>query len=198
MPPQYILTLLDIWRDNLQAEWSICTTLWEALGWDTLQLAVFYWFADLVGCVLVPVAIGWSAPWLASSSLRELSLEGLDSLPGTWGNPFLGECWRGPRYFCEYRACLGYSPAPGPTLKRPCAILIWLVGHKTNTDNLQAARQYQKDIPNSCTTPLCRTLLEKQRRDHKWCAPVDPRIWPIKSRTTSSNIHTTAMWWYGM
>ena len=26
----------------------------------------------------------------------------------------------------------------------------------------------------------------------------DPRIWPIKSRTTSSNIHTAAMWWYGM
>ena len=44
----------------------------------------------------------------------------------------------------------------------------------------------------------CRTLLEKQGRDRKWCAPVDPRIWPIKSRTTSSNIHTAAMWWYGM
>ena len=43
-----------------------------------------------------------------------------------------------------------------------------------------------------------RTLLEKQRRDRKWCAPVDPCIWPIKSRTTSSNIHTAAMWWYGM
>ena len=41
-------------------------------------------------------------------------------------------------------------------------------------------------------------LLEKQRRDRKWCAPVDPRIWPIKSRTTSSNIHTAVMWWYGM
>ena len=48
------------------------------------------------------------------------------------------------------------------------------------------------------TNQTCRTLLEKQRRDRKWCAPVDPRIWPIKSRTTSSNIHTAAMWWYGM
>ena len=44
----------------------------------------------------------------------------------------------------------------------------------------------------------CQTLPEKQRRDHKWCAPVDRRIWPIKSKTTSSNIHTAAMWWYGM
>ena len=25
-----------------------------------------------------------------------------------------------------------------------------------------------------------------------------PRIWSIKSRMTSSNIHTAAMWWYGM
>ena len=23
---------------------------------------------------------------------------------------------------------------------------------------------------------------------------MDPRIWPIKSRTTSSNIHTAAVW----
>ena len=42
------------------------------------------------------------------------------------------------------------------------------------------------------------TLLEKQRQDRKWCAPVDPRICPIKSRTTSTNIHTAAMWWYGI
>ena len=28
--------------------------------------------------------------------------------------------------------------------------------------------------------------------------PMNPRIWPSKSRTTSSNIHTVAMWGYGM
>ena len=28
-------------------------------------------------------------------------------------------------------------------------------------------------------------LLDKQRRAHKWCAPMDPHIWPSKSRTTS-------------
>ena len=50
----------------------------------------------------------------------------------------------------------------------------------------------------SSTNQICWTLLEKQGRDRKWCAPVDPWIWPIKSRTTSSNIHTAAMWWYGM
>ena len=42
-----------------------------------------------------------------------------------------------------------------------------------------------------------RTLLE-QGRAHKWCTPMDPHIWPSKSRTTSSNIHTAAMWGYGM
>ena len=35
-------------------------------------------------------------------------------------------------------------------------------------------------------------------RPRKWYTPVDPHVWPIKSRTTSSNMHTAAMWWYGM
>ena len=42
------------------------------------------------------------------------------------------------------------------------------------------------------------TLLEEQRRAHKWCTPMDPHLWPSKSRTTSSNIHTAAKWRYGM
>ena len=29
-------------------------------------------------------------------------------------------------------------------------------------------------------------------------SPMDPHIWPSKSRTTSSNIHTAALWGYGM
>ena len=43
-----------------------------------------------------------------------------------------------------------------------------------------------------------RKQLEKQGQAHKWCTPMDLRIWPSKSRTTSSNIHTVAMWGYGM
>ena len=42
--------------------------------------------------------------------------------------------------------------------------------------------------PPSQTNQTCRTLLEKQGRAHKWCTPMDPHIWPSKSRTTSSNI----------
>ena len=48
------------------------------------------------------------------------------------------------------------------------------------------------------TNQTCSTLLEKQGWAHKWRTPMDPRIWPSKSRTTSSNIHTAAMWGYGM
>ena len=50
----------------------------------------------------------------------------------------------------------------------------------------------------SYTSQTRRILLEKQGRTHQWCTPMDPRIWPSKSRTTSSNIHTAAMWGYGM
>ena len=42
------------------------------------------------------------------------------------------------------------------------------------------------------------TLLEKQGRAHKRCTPIDSHIWPRKSRTTSKNIHTAAIWGYGM
>ena len=52
--------------------------------------------------------------------------------------------------------------------------------------------------PITKTILTCRKLLEKQGRAHKWCNPMDPHTWPSKSRTTSSNIHTAAMWGYGM
>ena len=35
-------------------------------------------------------------------------------------------------------------------------------------------------------------------RAHKWWTPMDPHIWPSKSGTISSNIHTAAMWGYEM
>ena len=33
---------------------------------------------------------------------------------------------------------------------------------------------------------------------HKWCTPMNPHIWPGKSRTTSRNIHSAAKWGHGM
>ena len=35
-------------------------------------------------------------------------------------------------------------------------------------------------------------------RAHKWCTPMDPFTWPSKSRATSSNLHTAALWGYGV
>ena len=46
--------------------------------------------------------------------------------------------------------------------------------------------------------PDMQTLLEKQGRTHKRCTLMDPHTWPCKSRTTSTNIHSAAMWGYGM
>ena len=48
------------------------------------------------------------------------------------------------------------------------------------------------------TNQTCRTLLEKQGRTHKRCTLMDPHTWPCKSRTTSTNIHSAAMWGYGI
>ena len=45
----------------------------------------------------------------------------------------LGEYQQGPRDFWSRQACLGYSPVPGPTLERPCAILARLVGYMTKS-----------------------------------------------------------------
>ena len=54
-------------------------------------------------------------------------------------------------------------------------------------------RNYQSE-----SNQACRTLLEKQGRAHIRCSSMDPIIWPNKNRTTCSNLHTAALWWYGM
>ena len=50
--------------------------------------------------------------------------------------------------------------------------------------------------------PITKTIQVRRTRHagraHKWCTPMDPHKWPSKSWTTSSNIHTAAMWGYGM
>ena len=89
---------------------------------------------DLVGCVT-------SLDWY-TSSLRDPSPQALTLLGGVrfiaWRlrRPFLGEWRRGPRHLWECRGCLGYGPAPWPTVKRPCATLVHLVEGATNTVDL--------------------------------------------------------------
>ena len=67
--------------------------------------------------------------------------------------------------------------------------------HKAPT--IRTPASHHENYPNQ-TNQICRTLLEKQGRAHKWYTPMDPYIWPSKSRKTSSNIHTAALWGYGM
>ena len=50
----------------------------------------------------------------------------------------------------------------------------------------------------SCLSGSSNILLEKQGRTHKRCTLMNPHTWPCKSRTTRTNIHSAAMWGYGM
>ena len=68
--------------------------------------------------------------------------------------------------------------------------------HPTNT-------KYTATFPPSrklskLDEPDMQDTAEEPWRAHKWCTPRDPHIWPGKSKTISSNIHTAAMWGYGM
>ena len=54
---------------------------------------------------------------------------------------------------------------------------------------LPSRKLYRLDEPDT---------LEKQGRARKRCTPMDPHIWPSKSRTTSPNLHTAAMWGHRM
>ena len=65
------------------------------------------------------------------------------------------------------------------------------------TRMLRAKHQLFGHLP-----PIAKTIQVRRTRHagraHKWCTPMDPHIWPGNSRTTSSNIHSAAMWGYGM
>ena len=65
------------------------------------------------------------------------------------------------------------------------------IPHKAPT--IRPPASHHENYP-SWTNQTCRILLEKQWRAHKWCTPMDPHIWPGKSKATSSNIHTAVMW----
>ena len=72
-----------------------------------------------------------------------------------------------------------------------------LVATPYKAPTIRPPASHHENYPSK-TNQTCRTLLEKQGRAHKWCTPMDPRIWSSKSRTTSSNIHTAARWGYWM
>ena len=114
---------------------------WGLLGWDTHSRIGQY--TDLVGCVLVPVAVSrgrltWilafmsGAPKPASSSLRGLSSQVLtllgEAMSITWRlkHPFFG--------IFEAPGCVLTTALRWIYLKRPCATLVRSVGRTSNTD----------------------------------------------------------------
>ena len=69
--------------------------------------------------------------------------------------------------------------------------------HPHKAPTIRPPASHHENYPGK-TNQTYRSLLGKHGRVHKWCTPMDPLIWPGKSRTTSSNIHPVAMWGYGM
>ena len=56
---------------------------------------------------------------------------------------------------------MGYGPLPGPTLKRPCAILVRLVGRRTNTAGTFSRREALKCVILWLHSPYFYTDMQK-------------------------------------
>ena len=59
-------------------------------------------------------------------------------------------------------------------------------------------QQLYSHLPPITQTIQARWTRQKQGRTHKWCTPMDPTTWPSKSRATSSNLYTAALWIRGV
>ena len=142
---RFLLNIYQLYL-TLQAEWSACTTLREAQSWDAFRSAAFSRCVDLVECVLVPVTFGRGVPWSTSSSLIGPSHQALT---------LLGEisviAWRLKRLFF-WR--LPTEPDAFLELLGVSELRLCSRTYLENTDNLQAAWQYRKNIPNCCITPI--------------------------------------------
>ena len=93
------------------------------LSWDALQLA---WFGSSQS----------RPPYKGTGKSTFISciLEPQEYIsPGSGWARFIPWCLR---HSWECWLCLEYSPTPGPTLKRPCATLVWQVVCTINTSTL--------------------------------------------------------------
>ena len=104
---------------------------------------------DLAGCVLSV---------FFSSSLRGGEPSSPQALTLFRGVKLIDNADGARGYFWKCRARVGYDPAPGPTLIRPCVILLRLVGRKTNTTTT-TCRGGRYSFSLECSIlPLIRTL----------------------------------------
>ena len=111
-------------------------------------------YTDLIGCVLVPVAVCRGVPWPASSSHRDKpSLEGLDLSHGTWGAHFYGNADGFRVIFGAAGRVWARALRPGPHKK---VTLVRLVGCTTNTDFLSAVdpESFRTDTSTCCSNNL--------------------------------------------
>ena len=150
-----------------------------------------YLYVSFFPRVLIMSRFGSSIPSVRCNLPRFVTSMGhfsmLKSIPTSWRYILTGSI-RGSSYFSFFANILMSSMS---NIEQVLAT----TPHKAPTIRLPTT--YHESYISK-TNQTCRTLLEKQGRDRKLCTPVDPHIWPIKSRTASSNIHTAAMWWYGM
>ena len=90
--------------------------------------------------------------WLIPGDTSGGRSQGFNPLRRGWvyrlapGVPLLEKCWQSPGHFWKCRARVGSGPAPEPTLKRPCAILVRLVGWKTNNRTLTPLQRCSRCI----------------------------------------------------
>ena len=64
---------------------------------------------------------------------------------------FLGECQQDSRHFWNNQTCVGYSPAPGPYKKRPCAILMCMWDAQQVSGSELSYSQFYFYLPTGCS-----------------------------------------------
>ena len=121
------------------------TTSWNT-GLGNILAGRVAWYADQVGCVLVPVVISWGClTWIPGSQQSchtswdwlSLSLRGMSSQALTLSSRaifiawylrclFLGECRQASRHFWNYRVCRLWSCAWFPPKKAMCHTCLYM------------------------------------------------------------------------
>ena len=112
-----------------------CTASARSILFSVLAVSAWppVWVACLIQVPEMPSTRGWyrhSWAFGGTSSQTQTHSWGVEFI--TWGTS-LGECCRGSRHFWNCRAHVCFYFAPGAPLKRPCVILVRLVGRSTNT-----------------------------------------------------------------
>ena len=101
--------------------WCASPVVGSHFGWPCYQLHGSVRCASIIG----------DPSGLSGLSLHAfIPLRGL--LPGSWSAPFKENADGARGIFRKCRARVGFGPAPGPPIKRPCTVLLRFVGWMMN------------------------------------------------------------------